>query len=315
MQAELAREILETQPDGRLLFRYGRDAFAPELLSYVLDRPTRVADIKASRFGWLLARPVLEPVLASAGAGVVSAEDMLLCEVSEPQAYRLTLGRWGSSRKTYRYLQTSRPGTNLVLQLNFSTEHDNAYHSLVRPGRARPFSYFGHPVNQNGLNTLAWSRIDLDLTTGEALIEEVQTDWLRFAECSLVAAKRRGSLLLDGRKIPVERIERYVYRVLRPHKRLWDEAMLLAAIRFIREEIGLTEIYIHDHESGARLKSIDEDAPPRSLYTDLPRRFCFKRVAGVPRFLCESFGGRIKALLKDGPLHSWRIDVSKGAIG
>lgn len=314
MQAELAREILETQPDGRLLFRYGRDAFAPSLLSFVVDRPTRVADIKASPFGRLLNRPVLKPVIANAGSGAISAEDMLLCEPAEPEVYRLTLGRWRSSRKTYRYLQTSRPGTNIVVQLNFSGAHDNAFHALLQPGRARPFSYFGHPVNQHGLNTLAWARIDLDFRTGEALIEEIQTDWLRYAENSLVAAKRRGNFQLDGRKIPVERIERYIYRVLRPHARIWDEAMLMAALRFIREEIGLTEIYLHDHGSGARLKSIEDDLPPRSLYTDLPRRFCFERVEGVPRFLWQSFSGRIKALLKDGPLFTWRIDLAKGAI-
>ena len=39
-----------------------------------------------------------------------------------------------------------------------------------------------HPVASGGELTLAWSRIDLDLDRGEALVEEIQSDWVRDAQ-------------------------------------------------------------------------------------------------------------------------------------
>ena len=44
-----------------------------------------------------------------------------------------------------------------------------------------PFEWWSHPVRQDGRHTLAWARMDVDLDAGEALIEEIQSDWIREA--------------------------------------------------------------------------------------------------------------------------------------
>ena len=61
--------------------------------------------------------------------------------------------------------------------------------------------------------------------------------------------------------------------------------MLWAAISFLREEIGIDHIFYHSAESGRLLKHIQGGLPPYSLYSDLPRRFCFALSPEVPVFL------------------------------
>ena len=58
--------------------------------------------------------------------------------------------------------------------------------------------------------------------------------------------------------------------------------MLCAALRFIVHGLGLRTIYYHSPVSGTRLKRM-KDAPV-SIYTALPRRFCFERTTAVPSF-------------------------------
>ena len=78
---------------------------------------------------------------------------------------------------------------------------------------------------------------------------------------------------------------RYIAVELKPYVDCWDEAILSAAISFIRDELGIGKIYYHTPDSGAKMKKIDVTFPPRSLYTDLPRRFGFRKTEEVPQFL------------------------------
>ena len=72
---------------------------------------------------------------------------------------------------------------------------------------------------------------------------------------------------------------------LRPYRKILAEAALAAAIDYLFE-LGIRRIYYHDFETGCRLKGIELDwAPPRSLYTDLPKRFCMQRTEQGPSFL------------------------------
>ncbi len=80
-------------------------------------------------------------------------------------------------------------------------------------------------------------------------------------------------------------VENYVTKTLAPYHRIWDEAMLSATIEFVRSELGIRTIYYHTFEGGSVWKNIVYAQPPRSLYTDLPRKFCFERVADSPEFL------------------------------
>ncbi len=80
----------------------------------------------------------------------------------------------------------------------------------------------------------------------------------------------------------------------RTDRRLWDEAMLAATVWFCRNQLGVRRIYYHAFENGNLFKRIERSHPPRSLYTTLPRRFCFKRTVEAPQMLrrCRHRGVR-----------------------
>ena len=136
---------------------------------------------------------------------------------------------------------------------------------------------------------MAWSRMDVDLDRGEALIEEVQNDWIREAEYErrrleryLACTKQCNCRMKPYAKAAL----RYVNQVLAPYVSIWDQAMLSATLFFLREELGIGSIRYHTWETGNALKRIDGlGKPPRSLYSRLPRQFCFTEVSDSPELL------------------------------
>ena len=150
--------------------------------------------------------------------------------------------------------------------------------------------------------TVAWARLDFDLETGEALIEELQSDLLRdlksYADKAYLAEKE-GSATFD-----IYRAEFDTKRVIRiweddfsAERAHWQEAVLSAAIRFLVSEIGMRKIYYHTEDTGSYLKRITGTRPPRSLYTALPKRFCFDETDEVPQLLAgeRNWGRRERA--------------------
>jgi hypothetical protein len=100
--------------------------------------------------------------------------------------------------------------------------------------------------------------------------------------------------MMHGAKCSLAQMNRYVDRILKPFTASWDEAILCAAIRFIRAELGIRKIFYHTFESGKRIKSIC-GSPPRSLYTTLPKKFCFRRTRQCPEFLRHKLYPRIRS--------------------
>ncbi len=91
----------------------------------------------------------------------------------------------------------------------------------------------------------------------------------------------------------------YWEKSLKLSRSVWDEAMVCATLRFIVEELGLRKIFYHTPESGRLYKRIGYSEPPRSVYTDLPRKFCFQRSEEGPEFLRRKpKGGRRADFLK-----------------
>jgi hypothetical protein len=84
-----------------------------------------------------------------------------------------------------------------------------------------------------------------------------------------------------------QQLDRYIEETLQPHMALWQEAVLAAAIWFLKEEIGISKIYYHTFEFGCKLKRISGNRPPQSLYTRLPSRFCFEKTDCAPEFLLK----------------------------
>lgn len=279
------------------------------LLAYIVGEGKSIRDLKGGRFNRLMQRPLVKRIIKTAGDGKLTPSVLGSVWPGEYHCYRLTLDVWGADDGDARfYNQTSRPGWNLVLQLNFSGRHNQAYYRMLKPRDELLFNYWGHPVALDGQHTLAWARIDLDLGTDEALIEEIQTDWIRRAIWSkrYLAALEKGSIsgrryvpaYVKGLGCDYEALSRYLEDALKPHMHMWDEAMLAAAIWFLKEEIGIGKIYYHTFNFGCQIKRITGSKPPVSLYTKLPDRFCFKKTRGAPGFLMLKNNRKIVNLLK-----------------
>lgn len=293
MDKHQLNEIIDCLPKERTLFPYFKGRYALMLLQAVVGQGRQVKDLKTSGFAPLLDKPEVKQVLAQAGQGEVSAKFLENFWFGETYHFVLTLGSWGSG--DHRWEQTSRRGCNLVLQLNFSNQHDGMYRKMVKPQYELLLNRRSHPVLRPKQRlyfreTLAWSRIDLDFKSNEALIEEVQNDWLREARYLLLDAKRLKS---QNRKMQVwwasegsvDDVIAYCEQVLLPYYHIWDEAMLAATIDFIYRELGISNVYYHTEQTGYRVKNIKYDKPPRSLYSQLPKRFCFHQTSEAPGFL------------------------------
>lgn len=294
MQDIELQEIFKCLPRGRTVFHYYRDRYALMILSYCAESGITMKELKQSRFSRLLNKSVVKKVTAQIDGSLVRRDSFESFWPEEYEAYLLTLGQWGS-RKYWRYDQVSRPGKNLVLQLNFSSKHNRQYYRWINPDeKRRPFVSYSHPVS-SGCLTLAWARIDIDLLHGEALIEEIQNDWIRnvFGWKKWLAERSAGKI--RGTECSMEGLNTYIAKGLSPHLKIWDEAMMAASIWFLKEELGIHRIFYNTFETGNRLKNINWSMPPRSIYTTLPRRFCFEECNDPPVFLKKSKHKRVKS--------------------
>jgi hypothetical protein len=294
----------------RLRFRYYKDRYAAMLLENILKPHLPLRALRSGPYGRLLDRPAIKALAASKGDGILHRDDLLMLWPLMVETYVLTFGVWGSSkRRDRRWNQTSRPRRQLVLQLNFSRQHDMQYQRLIDNEKRMPFVCQTHPVNLEGRNTLAWARIDIDFFSGEALIEEVQNDWLRNAEEDLADAVRgRGGFrkpeLHDNLKV-------YAESVLARHVPMWSEATLAAAIDVLNRVFGTRRVWFHSFDTGCEIKNLLEGKqPPCSLYTDLPKRFCFEKTAEAPAFILPGQSKRLRQKLERGEGRFWRLDTS-----
>jgi len=297
MDASLLESIIDVLPRGRTVFYYYKDRYALLLLEYVVRAGCRVADLKQGDFAGLLKKPMVQDVLARCPGGRIERRDLQVAWPRETFGYRLTLSRWPRAEKWRRnWHQTTRRGVNLVLQLNFALPSSRRFRAAVERGDARA-PWDSHPIADGAEVTLAWARLDVDLDTGEGLIEEIQSDWVR-QQAYRSAARLRDP---DSRSW-----YDYVDRVLLPCARLWDEAMLSATIWFLCSELGLRRIFYHSFESGSRLKHIAWRKPPRSLYSRLPRRFCFRLTHNGPLFIRNTADRRLGNDFRD-PTTRWFV--------
>jgi hypothetical protein len=289
--------IVRASREHELVFSYQKDCYALSLLDHVIGGGRPISSLRQGPFARLLDKSIVKRAMAHAASGVLTPECLRRALPAEREQFTLTLTHWGrgnaeETEPSY-YYQTSRPGQSLVLQLNFPVAHDRAYRQLVRPFEEHPFVSQYHPARNSEPFTLAWARLDFDHGASEVLIEEVQCDWVKMAEPYAIGARR---WLLDGEPASLhfdpdvgctaDAMLRYVEGVLQPYARLWQECVLMAAIEFSYAKLGVRRVYFHTYEGGTVMKRIrGAYLPPRSLYTDLPARFCFTRTERAPRFL------------------------------
>jgi len=186
MKRDEIREIVACLPKGRTLFPYYRDRYAALLLSWVFQGTVSVAEVKRSRYAGLICKSAVSEAIARRGDGVID-QQMLSMIWDEPhEQFLLTLDSWGGEERCWQ--QTSRAGHNLVLQINLHDGYRRWFESVVPDDQKWLFDNYGHPVLRQRSNgfyrpTLGWVRIDLDLVTGEALIEEGGSSILRSHAC------------------------------------------------------------------------------------------------------------------------------------
>jgi len=273
---------------------YGKDCYALSLLEHVIGGGRPICALRRGAFARLFDKAIVKRALAHAANGVLTPACLRRALPDRCETFPVTLSRWGGKAPDdwgSSYYQTSRPGQNLLLQLNFPASHDRAYHHLVRPDGAHPFVMFSHPSRRDELFTLAWARLDVDLETNEVLIEEVQSDWIKEVEYYRVCCEAwisdgepaRSRFALAFEATPFEFFS-YVERVVRPYARLWSECVLALAIEFSYSALGARRVFFHTHEGGQIMKRLSKRyQAPRSLYTTLPESFCFQRTRTPPR--------------------------------
>ncbi len=307
MKKEHIQEIIHCLPDDRTLFHYHKDRYALWLLSSHAGKGCSIGQLKQSPFARLLNKPLIKELMANHGRAQVCAEDFTYSWSEPSTTFMLTLDSWGGRSQAYD--QTTRGDYNLVLQLNFSNQHNDFFHRRISKGWQDDLRSFSHPVLDKDKRrfkheTLAWSRMDIDLERGEALIEEIQNDWLRYAKRWQRCASKQFACAACPIKDQKDQVSFYLEHILKPYYNIWAEAMLAATLWFLHVELGINRIFYHDYATGCQLKKITGRKPPRSIYTDLPRQFCFKQTTQAPEFLLQDkrFSKRLKKLSRS-PLH------------
>lgn len=288
MKLTQANEIIDCLPQGKTHFRYFKDQYAFLLLADLVGQGMTVKQIKQTSYARLLKKREVQQSLAHLGQSTVRDQDLRSQWIRPAIPFLLSLTTWGGRDRAWA--QTSRPGYNVVLQLNFSEQHNQAFERLAQPHETCGLNYGLHPVNHRGerslfRHTLAWARMDVDFERDEALIEEIQSDWVRralYAWQVLQCSDDSDVFRLMGSR---RDILMYLNRFFAPYIEVWEEAMLMATVRFIRHELGLRHIYYHSFETGNVMKRLRGAQPPRRLYSQLPRQFCFEKVAQAPAFL------------------------------
>ena len=325
MTPEDIKMIRQVLPEDAA-FSYYPDRESPWLLAHGMGATARVAELKSGQFGSLLRRPLVKPVVASSG-GVVRQADLLAVAHADralrlPEAgvgakaaleqafagpwqdYRVSLAEWGTGDVCWHYSQMSRKGGNLVLQLGFPSDHAVILGQLRQRVKRSDYEFTGHPIRTSGRPTLAWVRLDIDLETGTALIEEVQSDWVRW-----VAEDAEYYARTSPQTREAKNMRTYAAELSRTYAKAWPTVALFAALVMLVDELGIRTIWMHQPAAGMVLKDIRGTHPPRSLYTQLPKRFCFEPVREAPPFLLRP---RRKALANMGHFKSplfWRLNL------
>lgn len=297
MKRAEVKEILACLGSERRIYRYFKDRYCFDLIEFEMERlgmqSARIATLKSGPLARYLQKPTVAQALGACGNGTVQKSHLCLMGPVERVPFSLALAAWGQGNRGWD--QTSRNQCNLVLQLNFHRGHQDLYQRLVKPrDHYGPFECWSHPVCQRDRKTLAWVRMDVDFGSDEVLIEEIQSDWLREADSLLARVKRLRAVnpagcpanLCEDIQGSYEALAAYVETGLAPYRKIWAEAALLAAIRLIRDELGISTVYYHCRETGAKMKAV-WGHPPSSLYTTLPRQFGFRLTREVPEMLAR----------------------------
>lgn len=321
MTPEEISTIRQAMPET-LSFPYFEDRESAWLLAQHVPKVAAVGALRKEHFGKLLDRPSMRPVVARCGGNLRQRDVLAVAHADKAMRmlgvsaageagvaaafalpwhdFELTFAPWGLQRSYWD--QTTRRHDNLVLQLGFPSDHAELMGTCLRREARKDFEYDAHPIRTTGRPTLAWVRLDVDLSNGEALIEEVQSDWLRYAGYELDSLREHAP-----RSRELASMERYRTGLVARYDKVWSRAALLAALSVLRDELAIRRVWMHQPQSGAVLKRISGTHPPRSLYSSLPKSFGFSPTRARPTFLRRIPAQTTKRLPKTGPLF-WHME-------
>lgn len=322
MKAETLKALLHELPQSPA-FLYYPDRESPWLMARQMDACARVGALKTGPLARYLDRPLVKPVVAACG-GTLSRADLDAVAfadrtIDRPHSraaaagiaaafeapwfdFEVSFAAWTSNFLGFASAQMSRPGANLVLQLGFTPEDVEMLNYYVGADQRHLFEYDLHPVRSTGRPTLAWVRIDVEGKV--ALIEEIQSDWLRFTgEVSKTWARTRPNRhMTHAMKI-------YHGLMRERYEAIWPRAALLAALAALRMMMGVREVYMHQPKTGMALKGITGRPPPRSLYSQLPRSFGFRPTSKVPPLLGRRHRRRLAPFRRAGEPAFWHLSL------
>jgi len=312
LEIEFIEKTIGSEPKP---FDYYRDKYALQILKYHVKDRMKISELKNSPYQGLLSKPVIQEILKTCGDQVLRADRLSDLQAEKQMDFNYTISKWGEyiPHRNDSWFQTTRPGLSLVLQLNFDAWHNYQYHQFIKFDDYDPFVFSMHPVAKNRQFTMAWARLDIDLVGGEMLIEELQNDWLRevntlvkdLKEITKDKKKKRKSHWFFDDYLPAKFCD-YV-DFLAQYQKIWDEAILTLAISFAKEELGLSSIYYHDFDSGNLLKGLQYGKPPRSLYTKLPKKFCFEQTDRAPKMIQRE--KYLQKTLRKNELRWWKMNI------
>lgn len=319
---DMIRRIMP--PD--IKFPYFPDRESAWVMAQLMQGDASISALRCGSGDKLLGRPILQPLVASCGGRLLHRDVLALAHADKSidwsnlskaarlalddvyglkwEDYILSFSRWGG-KYDWQFEQMSRPGGNLVIQLGFPAEHGRIFGQSFPQEMRKAFEYSEHPIRTDGPPTLAWARLDICLDTGTALIEEVQSDWIRLFERRL--RRRHGRLSARDRELRVWNA--YRQTLTKRYAKTWPQVILLAALYMLREEFGVRRVWMHRPETGARLKSIQGRHPPRSLYSQLPKSFCFTETCEPPPFLWKHRRRHLRHMLKQPEPLFWALSM------
>lgn len=328
MDPKFQEELRELLPE-ELSYPYFRGREAAWMLARRVAGPSRISDLRKRPANRLLEKNPLRELISRCGDGLLKPSD--LAPLAEPfrvfdapqpvagpgvdvlldqEIHWLTVsfGNWQACEAGWRLAQLSRPGENLVLQVNFPDWHNKKI-ERIRGSYYWDTDYCHHPIRSGETTTLAWARIDLDPWGEDMLIEEIQSDWLRILpqQRSKVLGKKRGLY----KSLRLQEKLNYIDETLKTYRPIWAQATMLAAVAFGVSELGVKRIWLHQYETGQRLKNIQNGHAPRSIYTDLPRQFGFEATHKAPKFIARARPrvlGRLRRMKRPA---FWLLDLGE----
>ncbi|MEX0283135.1 MAG: hypothetical protein AB3N23_00840, partial [Paracoccaceae bacterium] len=286
-------------PD-ELAFHYYPDRQSAWLMAQLWheDR-AKVGALRQTRVGKLLDRPLLKPLVARCGGTLRRHDVMALAHADQFGAFDdlthageavleacwsetwldfgLTFTQWGAG-KDWQYAQISREGGSLVIQLGFPTDHAQLMGRYLPVDAREKFEEDYHPIRTEGRPTLAWARVDMDLERGEALIEEVQCDWLRLVKDEVDWLAQSEPQSRDTRAH-----QSYQRALFARYAKIWPQAMMLSTLAVLVEQLGMRRIWMHQPTTGAALKGIGGGLPPVSALFQKPKKLFFLVGRRIPR--------------------------------